>query len=156
MRRMTRMRLVLCELRSTARGTRQDQLICHRRRGCLAGFSRSWTRRGSGMSGNSGHGKQRADRDCHRIQILPLLHRAPPNVVIINNKIILLSPSSSFCGRNSCDSIHVSHADDPPGRTDDVEASVASVAGDLLLGQSFLRRFRSWAMDNQAGVLVLN
>lgn len=38
----------------------------------------------------------------------------------------------------------------------DVEASVAPVAGDLLLGQSFLRRFRSWSMDNQRGVLVLN
>jgi clan AA aspartic protease (TIGR02281 family) len=38
----------------------------------------------------------------------------------------------------------------------DVEASVAPAAGGLLLGQSFLRRFRSWSMDNQRGVLVLN
>jgi clan AA aspartic protease (TIGR02281 family) len=38
----------------------------------------------------------------------------------------------------------------------DVEASVAPVAGNLLLGQSFLRRFKSWSMDNQRGVLVLN
>lgn len=37
----------------------------------------------------------------------------------------------------------------------DVEASVAPVAGELLLGQSFLRRFKSWSMDNQRGVLVL-
>jgi clan AA aspartic protease (TIGR02281 family) len=38
----------------------------------------------------------------------------------------------------------------------DVEASVTPVAGSLLLGQSFLRRFNSWSMDNQRGVLVLN
>jgi clan AA aspartic protease (TIGR02281 family) len=38
----------------------------------------------------------------------------------------------------------------------DVEASVAPSAGSLLLGQSFLRRFKSWSMDNQRGVLVLN
>jgi gag-polyprotein putative aspartyl protease len=38
----------------------------------------------------------------------------------------------------------------------DVEASVAPVAGDLLLGQSFLRRFKSWSIDNQRGLLVLD
>jgi len=38
----------------------------------------------------------------------------------------------------------------------DVDASVAPIAGNLLLGQSFLRRFRSWSMDNQRGLLVLN
>jgi clan AA aspartic protease (TIGR02281 family) len=38
----------------------------------------------------------------------------------------------------------------------DVEASVAPVAGSLLLGQSFLRRFKSWSMDNERGVLTLN
>lgn len=38
----------------------------------------------------------------------------------------------------------------------DVEASVAPIAGSLLLGQSFLRRFKSWSMDNERGMLMLN
>ena len=37
----------------------------------------------------------------------------------------------------------------------DVDASVAPIAGNLLLGQSFCR-FKSWSMDNQRGLLVLN
>ena len=36
-----------------------------------------------------------------------------------------------------------------------VTASVAPVRGTLLLGQSFLRRFQSWSIDNQAHVLLL-
>jgi clan AA aspartic protease (TIGR02281 family) len=38
----------------------------------------------------------------------------------------------------------------------DIEASVAPAAGSLLLGQSFLRRFKSWSMDTQLGSLLLN
>jgi len=36
-----------------------------------------------------------------------------------------------------------------------VKASVAPVAGDLLLGQSFLSRFKSWSIDNARQALVL-
>lgn len=39
---------------------------------------------------------------------------------------------------------------------DNVTASIGDVNGTLLLGQSFLRRFRSWSIDNQRQVLVLN
>ena len=38
---------------------------------------------------------------------------------------------------------------------EDVVGSVASVNGSLLLGQSFLSRFRSWSIDNQRQVLIL-
>jgi clan AA aspartic protease (TIGR02281 family) len=37
-----------------------------------------------------------------------------------------------------------------------VRASVASVKGSLLLGQSFLNRFNSWSVDNKNGLLFLN
>jgi uncharacterized protein len=37
----------------------------------------------------------------------------------------------------------------------DVTASIAPVKGTLLLGQSFLGRFRSWSINNQRGVLIL-
>jgi predicted aspartyl protease len=37
-----------------------------------------------------------------------------------------------------------------------VRASITPVAGSLLLGQSFLGRFRSWLIDNRRQVLVLN
>jgi predicted aspartyl protease len=37
-----------------------------------------------------------------------------------------------------------------------VTASIASVKGGLLLGQSFLRQFGSWSIDNRRGVLVLD
>jgi clan AA aspartic protease (TIGR02281 family) len=37
----------------------------------------------------------------------------------------------------------------------DVRASMADVNGSLLLGQSFLKRFRSWSQDNAAHELVL-
>jgi clan AA aspartic protease (TIGR02281 family) len=37
----------------------------------------------------------------------------------------------------------------------DVRASVADVNGPLLLGQSFLKRFKSWSQDNAAHELVL-
>jgi predicted aspartyl protease len=36
-----------------------------------------------------------------------------------------------------------------------VTASIAPVKGSLLLGQSFLRQFGSWSIDNRRGVLVL-
>ena len=39
---------------------------------------------------------------------------------------------------------------------DNVTASIGDVKGTLLLGQSFLSRFRSWSIDNQRQVLVLN
>lgn len=39
---------------------------------------------------------------------------------------------------------------------DNVTASIAPVAGQLLLGQSFLRRFRSWSIDNGRSALILN
>ena len=38
----------------------------------------------------------------------------------------------------------------------DVTGSVAPVQGGLLLGQSFLHRFKSWSIDNQREVLILN
>jgi predicted aspartyl protease len=38
---------------------------------------------------------------------------------------------------------------------ENVMGSVASVRGELLLGQSFLRRFRSWSIDNTKHALVL-
>jgi len=39
---------------------------------------------------------------------------------------------------------------------ENVTGSVASVAGTLLLGQSFLSRFKSWSIDNQRQVLLLD
>jgi len=39
---------------------------------------------------------------------------------------------------------------------EDVKGSVSPASGSLLLGQSFLRRFRSWWIDNARGVIVLN
>jgi predicted aspartyl protease len=36
-----------------------------------------------------------------------------------------------------------------------VKASIAPVAGDLLLGLSFLSRFKSWSIDNAKQALVL-
>ena len=39
---------------------------------------------------------------------------------------------------------------------ENVTGSVAPVEGALLLGQSFLRRFKSWSIDNQKEALVLN
>ena len=36
-----------------------------------------------------------------------------------------------------------------------VEASVADIKGSLLLGQSFLRRFKTWSIDNTTNELVL-
>jgi clan AA aspartic protease (TIGR02281 family) len=38
---------------------------------------------------------------------------------------------------------------------ENVVGSIAPVKGKLLLGQSFLRRFNSWSIDNQRHVLVL-
>jgi predicted aspartyl protease len=38
---------------------------------------------------------------------------------------------------------------------ENVEGSVANVKGDLLLGQSFLSRFKSWSIDNAKQALVL-
>ncbi len=38
---------------------------------------------------------------------------------------------------------------------ENVPASMSNVQGSLLLGQSFLSRFRSWSIDNQRQVLVL-
>ena len=38
---------------------------------------------------------------------------------------------------------------------EDVTASVISAEGSLLLGQSFLRRLKSWSIDNERQVLVL-
>jgi predicted aspartyl protease len=38
---------------------------------------------------------------------------------------------------------------------ENVIGSVAPAAGQLLLGQSFLSRFRSWSVDNERGLLVL-
>lgn len=37
-----------------------------------------------------------------------------------------------------------------------VVAGISPVAGSLLLGESFLRRFRTWTIDNEHGLLVLN
>ena len=39
---------------------------------------------------------------------------------------------------------------------ENVTGSIAPVAGSLLLGQSFLSRFKSWSMDNQRQALMLN
>jgi hypothetical protein len=39
---------------------------------------------------------------------------------------------------------------------ENVKGSVASAAGDLLLGQSFLTRFKSWPIDNAKQALILN
>jgi clan AA aspartic protease (TIGR02281 family) len=39
---------------------------------------------------------------------------------------------------------------------ENITGSVAPVAGSLLLGQSFLTRFKSWSIDNQRQALVLN
>jgi len=39
---------------------------------------------------------------------------------------------------------------------ENVIGSVAKVKGDLLLGQSFLTRLKSWQIDNERGVLLLN
>jgi hypothetical protein len=38
---------------------------------------------------------------------------------------------------------------------ENVTGSIAPVEGSLLLGQSFLRRFRSWSIDNTKHVLLL-
>jgi Flp pilus assembly protein TadD len=38
----------------------------------------------------------------------------------------------------------------------DVTGSIAPVQGSLLLGQSFLHRFKSWSIDNQREALILN
>jgi predicted aspartyl protease len=38
---------------------------------------------------------------------------------------------------------------------ENVNGSMASAKGDLLLGQSFLRHFKSWSVDNNRNVLVL-
>jgi tetratricopeptide (TPR) repeat protein/predicted aspartyl protease len=38
----------------------------------------------------------------------------------------------------------------------DVTGGIAPVEGSLLLGQSFLRRFKSWSIDNQREALILN
>lgn len=38
---------------------------------------------------------------------------------------------------------------------ENVTGSVAPVKGSLLLGQSFLARFRSWSINNQRGILIL-
>lgn len=40
-------------------------------------------------------------------------------------------------------------------RLENVRASVGPVTGGLLLGQSFLSRFKSWTLDNSRHVLVL-
>ena len=37
-----------------------------------------------------------------------------------------------------------------------VVASVAPAQGELLLGQSFLRRLRSWSIDNQRSILIID
>jgi clan AA aspartic protease (TIGR02281 family) len=39
---------------------------------------------------------------------------------------------------------------------ENVMGSIAPVAGSLLLGQSFLARFKSWSIDNQRQALILN
>lgn len=38
----------------------------------------------------------------------------------------------------------------------DVTVRVAAEASDLLLGQSFLRRLKSWSMDNSRQVMIVN
>jgi hypothetical protein len=42
----------------------------------------------------------------------------------------------------------------PVGMREGAHVTVAGAT--LLLGQSFLRRFRSWSIDNDRGVLVLD
>ena len=37
----------------------------------------------------------------------------------------------------------------------DVEGGISPIQGELLLGQSFLRRFKSWSIDNSTHQLVL-
>ena len=37
----------------------------------------------------------------------------------------------------------------------DVVGSIASVKGEILLGQSFLRKFKSWSVDNEQHTLML-
>jgi clan AA aspartic protease (TIGR02281 family) len=39
---------------------------------------------------------------------------------------------------------------------ENVVGSIAPPAGSLLLGQSFLTRFKSWSIDNQRQALILN
>jgi clan AA aspartic protease (TIGR02281 family) len=39
---------------------------------------------------------------------------------------------------------------------ENVVGSIAPVDGSLLLGQSFLRRFSSWSIDNRRGALILD
>ncbi len=39
---------------------------------------------------------------------------------------------------------------------ENVTGSIAPVSGSLLLGQSFLSRFKSWSIDNERHALVLN
>jgi clan AA aspartic protease (TIGR02281 family) len=39
---------------------------------------------------------------------------------------------------------------------ENVTGSIAPVAGSLLLGQSFLSRFKSWSIDNRRQALILN
>ncbi len=39
---------------------------------------------------------------------------------------------------------------------DNVIGSIAPVSGSLLLGQSFLSRFKSWSIDNERHALILN
>ena len=39
---------------------------------------------------------------------------------------------------------------------ENVTAAVAPIEGSLLLGQSFLRKFKSWSIDNARNALVLN
>jgi clan AA aspartic protease (TIGR02281 family) len=39
---------------------------------------------------------------------------------------------------------------------ENVAGGIAPVAGSLLLGQSFLSRFKSWSIDNQRRALILN
>ena len=41
-------------------------------------------------------------------------------------------------------------------RLENVRGSIAGGKGTLLLGQSFLQRFKTWSIDNQRHVLVLN
>ena len=53
-------------------------------------------------------------------------------------------------------SANLSH--DPRTRTqivENVRASIGDVKGSLLLGQSFLEKFKSWSMDNTNHELVL-
>ena len=38
---------------------------------------------------------------------------------------------------------------------ENVVGGIAPAAGSLLLGQSFLGRFKSWSIDNQAGTIIL-